>query len=265
MWSAFKDDPTTANDKRWKKFPSAVKPYPRPGIQTLESVNFNSPVDFNKKINWKSFLQDPESEIVNFALDEGIFEPVILAFLPHRYELFRSNDNLMPVLIDLRFDKKEIFYQLSRKIDNFRRYYEIKFNRHRHHISKFHLYAEVWDLRKGLPKKSFKEIARELKRAFPTVVSQFKKAFELLYGKPYESGDYKKRILAIIRKKTCTDCPERASCQPPGCPELIFELEMIEGKQQHKIFFDPKEQERSTIQLVSDDEEFRKWQEQEYE
>lgn len=263
LWDRFEKDPTTVSDTRWLKFPSAVRPYPL-NVQDGESVNYHSPVDFSKKIDWRDFLQVPDQEIVGLALDYGMLEPIIIAYQPHRFDLFHSNNFLMPVLIDLRYDKKEIFYRLSTTIDIFREGIETRVDRH--HTEKFHLYAEVWDLRKGFPKPSFREIARQLSRPKPTVISQFKKAHLLLYNKPYEETIYKATQKALIRKTTCKDCPERASCKLP-CGDVAMQLVEIEKRQSHKLgrtFFDKDGKKKSSYEIVADQEAYRKWQEKNF-
>jgi len=231
-------------------------------------------VDPSKKIDWSNFNDEEILQTAPTAFDIPLKHTIrqeILNNIQARLEaipsirtvIYGDKSPFLQFRVDLRFNKKEILESLSSQIDRMRKVKRIKpFTRE--FINKIPLYAQIWDLRKGLPKKSFKEIGRELRQPFSTVVSRFKKAFELLYGKPYESVEYKKKILAIIKKKTCKDCPEY-SPDCPGCPELMFELEMIEGGQPHKIIFDRKEQKESTIQLISDHKQFQEWQRQEYE
>ena len=217
-----------------------------------------------RKIDWKSLIN---SDKVDLDIYRGLtFSPI---FSPVKVEGWEPKDqkekSILRLLIDISpiHDKKDILEKVSEFIDEWRKIRNIEPSKSRDQINKFHIYAEIWDLRKGFPKKSFKEIARELKEPTPTVVSQFKRAYELLYNKPYESTDQKLIRRSLVRKTTCKDCPEYSSCEIP-CPDVQILLEDFDVKQAHRlgrVFLDRHGKKTSTVKLASDREAYRKWQE----
>jgi len=95
------------------------------------------------------------------------------------------------------------------------------------------------------------------------VISQFKKAYEFLYNKPYESTDLKSIRRSLVRKTNCKDCPEYPSCEIP-CPDVQILLEELDVKQPHRlgrIVLDRNGKKKSTYKFAADREAYRKWQE----
>ncbi|WP_166822550.1 hypothetical protein [Thalassoroseus pseudoceratinae] len=70
---------------------------------------------------------------------------------------------------------------------------ERELSEHRNRSDKFSEYLEVWDLREGWngasydisQEKLFRQIADETGRTLPTIISQYRRAFELIIGHPY--------------------------------------------------------------------------------
>lgn len=233
-------------------------------------------VDPFKKINWED-LKNPKNidrQIWDTIVDErkkrGSY-PIKSIFLPNQFDdlSFVRDTDLIPV-IDISFDKKEILAAISSLIDQYKwRWGEAtNFNylkRPGRDTNKLDLYAQVWDLSKGFhPKRTFREIARELKRPTRTIESQFKRAYELLFNKPYESIELKAIQRSLIRKTTCKDCPKRSECKIP-CSDVLIQLEGIEVKQAHKLdraYIDRSGKKRSTYERALERESVRKWREQ---
>ncbi|MEI6127537.1 MAG: hypothetical protein WCQ99_13405 [Pseudomonadota bacterium] len=92
--------------------------------------------------------------------------------------------------------------------------------------SRFHYnnVFKIWDLR--CLKKSFSDIALEVerhdtKKAIEKVRKQFYRAYELIYGKPYDKGTFSKdRITKRVGINICKDCPTWANCSSL-CPEAL--------------------------------------------
>jgi len=176
------------------------------------------PVDFQKKIDWTNFLKDPDSEIIDFFNCTNN-EPVI-SFDPPRTRNPFPHRKMMPVLIDLSFDKRDIFRNLSGMIDSYRLLFR-KSPHGRDHASKFHLYAQVWDLRKGPYKHTFPEIGKLLKLPISTTKSRFRRAFTAIYGTSYVPGSLvKSQVRKDDLRRHCGKCPEREGCKEP-CPDII--------------------------------------------
>ena len=220
-----------------------------------------------KKIDWKGLI---DFDKVDLDIYRGLaFSPI---FSPVKVEEWEPNDqkrkSILRLLIDISpiHDKKDILEIVSVYIDKWREIRKIEPSKSRDQINKFHIYAEIWDLRKGFPKKSFKEIARELKRPTPTVISQYRRAFELINGRPYEAGDHKAFLRSLIRKTTCQGCAQWAPCSNQKgkdaipCPEVQMQLKELEINQAHKL--DKHGKEKSNYELASDREAYRKWQEE---
>jgi len=172
---------------------------------------------------------------------------------------------ILRILIDLTFDKKEILGKVSEYIDKWREIRKIKLSINRDQISKFQYLCERVGFKKGLPKRTFRGIASELRLPITTVISQFKRAHELLYNKPYEATDHRAIRRSLVRKTTCKDCSERSTCKIP-CPDVQIQLEEFEGKQAHKLakgFFDRYGKEKSEHDVAIEQEAYRQWQEEE--
>jgi hypothetical protein len=219
-----------------------------------------------KKIDWEGLVDSNRvDQEVLMSLASSSPSPPVQWHSCRESDQRTFSNPILSLDIDLRHDKKDILEGVSMQIDMCRRFGDIDQSTQRDHINKFHIYAQVWDLRKGFPKKSISEIARELRRPIPTVKSQFKKAYELLTGRPYIREDYKKLRGSTLKKRICDKCPERPCEDPFHCPDLLLQLEEIEGKQQErlgKIFFDKYGEEKSTYELASNREAVRKWQEE---
>ena len=232
-------------------------------------------VDPFKKINWQD-LENPKNidrqiwdTIVDQRKERGSY-PIKLIFPSNVFYPAFSHlkpTDLIPV-IDISFDKKEILAAISSVVDQYKWRWgkATNFNylkRPGRDTSKLHLYAQIWDLRKGFPKKGFREIARELRQPIQTVISQYKKAYELIYGKSYESTDQKSIRRSLIRKTTCKDCPDYP-CKIP-CPDVQIQLEELDVKQTHRldrVFLDRDGEKKSTYELALDREAYRRWQEE---
>lgn len=217
-----------------------------------------------KKIDWKGLI---DFDKVDLDIIRGLtFSPIFSSVKVEGWEpKDQTGKFILRLLIDISpiHDKKDILETVSVYIDKWREIRKIEPSKSRDQINKFHIYAQIWDLRKGFPKKSFKEIARELKRPTPTVVSQFKKAYEFLYNKPYESTDLKSIRRSLIRKTNCKNCREYLFCKIP-CPDMQILLEELDVKQPHKlgrVFLDRNGKKKSTYELAADREAYRNWQE----
>ena len=268
----------------WKKQTAYLQEYQKNPIETLRKTDdnfFTNSVNLSIKFGLRGILVDPYRKIewedlINFnKVDSDIIRGLAFSpfFSPVKVQRFHRevepNDQdetgnpILRLLIDLSYDKKDILNQISGYIDKWREIRKIELSKSRDQISKFYKYAQVWDLRKGFPKKSFREIARELKEPTPTVVSQFKRAYELLYNKPYESTDLKSIRRLLIRKTTCKGCPDYP-CKIP-CPDVQIQLEELDVKQAHRldpIFIDRYGEKKSMYELASNKEAYRKWQEE---
>jgi len=209
-----------------------------------------------KKIDWTNFEQKPDSAIIESMNSAYAYN----ADLRKRF----------PVMIDPLLDDYEIYFRVNQYVKFLRTWMSTSVGippTRRHHIIKFQFYAQVWDLRKGFPKKSFREIARELRRPIQTVISQFKRAYELLYDRPYEATGHRAMIRSLVRKTTCKDCPEQALCKKNGipCPDVEILLREDEKPQAHRldrVFIDRHGEKKSTYDLAVNREAYRRWQEE---
>jgi hypothetical protein len=231
----------------------------------LGFFGMKKPIEPFKKIDWNAFIHSGivDPEIIEATKYSSAFTPAV--DVGESWEPWKGMPKtLIPVLINVgQFDKKEILYEVSKLIDYHQNERNLKIPK-RDAIKKFHLYAEIWDSRKGFPKKTFREIARELERPTRTVESQFKRAYKLLYGKPYESTEHKAVQTSLIQKTTCKDCPQRPQCKIP-CSDVLIQLEGLEVSQAHKldrVYFDKSGKEKSAYEKALDKEAYRKWQEQ---
>jgi hypothetical protein len=60
------------------------------------------------------------------------------------------------------------------------------------------------------------------------VTSRFYRAFELIYGRPYNPDLFKEVKRTVHKeslKRTCRDCRERKNCNPYTCPTYITEID----------------------------------------
>ncbi len=252
-----------------------------------------------KKIDWKAFIdfKKVDPDIINVLIFSPFHQPIrvelyhrepglvsakwvlntenskfkldVLKNIANKSEVspLQIGNPILKLLINLTQNKKDILEKVSRCIDVWRKERKIDLAKSRDQIEKFPIYAEVWDLRKGFPKKTFKEIARYLKRPTRTVESQFKRAYEYLYNKPYESTEHRAVMRSLIRKTTCKDCPEKSQCEARKipCSDVLIQLKGLEVSQAHKldrVYFDKSGKEKSAYEKTLDREAYRKWQEQ---
>jgi len=221
-----------------------------------------------KKIDWEALIDFKyvDLEVLHALGFSFPLSPVQGHSCRKFHEKNVKGNPILTLDIDLRQDKKDILEGVSMQVDAWREIRDMAHSIQRDPISKFYIYAQVWDLRKGFPKKSFSEIARKLKQPISTVKSQFKKAHELLTGRSYIREDYKKLMGSSVKKRICDECSERPFCKDPfHCPDLLLHLEEIEGKQQERlsqIFFNRDGEKKSTYDLASDRQAYRKWQEE---
>jgi hypothetical protein len=212
-------------------------------------------VDPFKKIDWTNFLKNPDREIMLVFESSDIFKPVsfpsywarcsktismfvddgppilmdgipvfILGNLLPNYLL--ENNNIMPFYLDLRYDKKEILFNLSEQIDRHRKIRGVE-PMGRDSLNKFHLYAQVWDARKGEKRMRFSEITKLMGAPISTIKSRFYRAFNLIYGRPYDSDVFQEargKVAKETLRRTCGKCEERDTCREI-CPDVILYVE----------------------------------------
>jgi hypothetical protein len=166
--------------------------------------------------------------------------------------------------INLNFTKDEIMHRVRQFVEmELKKRLKIRRIIQRKIPAKWLDCLEVWDLRNGyepwirdsfgpyLPsyKKSkrrwkYEEIAKyknpdalspeELAKAKDKVKKQYRAAFKLIYGKRYKK--LSQYILRAKRPKLCDKCPDKLNCKEKlGCPQLIEELDKLEGKQQDRV------------------------------
>lgn len=223
-------------------------------------LGFFSIINPFKKIDWANFpnLINFDNEIITFFNWSEIYRPVWLSSFKYSNPTEKDFQNhfLNPIVkfdIDLRYDKSEILSSLSDQIDIERRNRKI-YSFERHRLDKFHLYAQVWELRKGYPKKTFKEIAFELKQKHFTIISRYKKARELLFGNEINKPKTELR-------SSCKNCPEWQNCKIP-CPEIEMELANLEVKQSHKlgrVIENGKRKKISTYEIALERKSYLNW------
>jgi hypothetical protein len=82
-------------------------------------------------------------------------------------------------------------------------------------------HLEVWRLRRQVPKPTFPEIAKRLRITPAAAKKSFYRAYELIYGTPFDLEAWKKER-AGNPFQTCANCPQRQGCTEP-CPEIFEE------------------------------------------
>jgi hypothetical protein len=82
-------------------------------------------------------------------------------------------------------------------------------------------HLKVWRLRRQIPKPSFPEIARGLHITPAATKKSFYRAYEMIYGEPFDLKAWEKDR-AGKPPKTCSNCPQREGCTEP-CPEIFEE------------------------------------------
>lgn len=191
------------------------------------------PVDPFKKIDWLNFkkiLLEPDQQILlTFKGSQQVHGP-ITTFLIRKgipaisEEMYRE---MCPfgIIINLSsFDKYEIIEAISQEIDYWRsakRFHGLA--PHRDSFNKFHLYAQVWNLRRGGDRKSFPEIATMMGINISTIKSRFYKAFELIFGRSHTRDFFRESNFRVHKESLanyCSICKERENCVDP-CPDVI--------------------------------------------
>lgn len=211
-----------------------------PQLEQKFKLSYPFPVDPFKKIDWSDFetiLLKPDREILktfrHFQKNGG--GPIVSPFSPHLFEyapsavldVVRKLDGhkypfcFIPNVVD--YDKEEIFELMSQQIDSWRKWKMIQKLRHRDHVNKFHLYAHVWELRKGWDRKTFPEIAKMITANISTVKSRFYRAYELIFNKPFDTNLFIKlrnRVRKESLAKYCEICREYKTCRGE-CPDIL--------------------------------------------
>ena len=82
-------------------------------------------------------------------------------------------------------------------------------------------HLEAWRLRRQVPIPSFPEIAKRLRITPAAAKKSFYRAYELIYGKPFDLEAWKKDR-AENPFKICVNCPQRKGRTEP-CPEIFEE------------------------------------------
>lgn len=181
-----------------------------------------------KKIDWANFpkIQNPDQDIILALEYSRMFRPAFpSAFLFAPTEEENRNHHLGPIVkfdIDIRCDNREIWGFLLKQIDLERASRGINCL-NRDHLNKFHLYAQVWDLRKGQNRKPFREIARMGGVNISTTKSRFYKAFELIFGQAFDNDLFKKLKGPVYKEslaKYCENCSDRETCKDI-CPDVM--------------------------------------------
>lgn len=90
---------------------------------------------------------------------------------------------------------------------------------------------EVWRLRRQ--RKTYKDIARTLGIGLQAAKMAFRRAYELIEGKPYMPEAFKRENLPVSTSelgKTCLDCPIRSTCKEL-CPDMLRFVDQDYGSQ----------------------------------
>lgn len=90
---------------------------------------------------------------------------------------------------------------------------------------------EVWRLRRK--RKTYKDIARTLKIGLQAAKMAFRRAYELIEGKPYRPEAFKRENLPVSTSelgKTCSTCPIRSTCKEL-CPDMLVFIDQDYGSQ----------------------------------
>lgn len=80
----------------------------------------------------------------------------------------------------------------------------------------------VWRLRRK--RKTYKEIEQTLEIGLPAAKMAFRRAYELIEGKPYDPEAFKRNNLPVSTSelgKTCSTCPIRSTCKEL-CPDMLL-------------------------------------------
>lgn len=222
-----------------------------PELQKRFNLSY-PPVDPFKRIDWFSFknaLREPDKEILfTFKSAQKWRGPVITLLtvmlcdepLGYHWQDIKNRvktvDSPLCFIPNHTYDKKEILNAISNEMDEWEKMRRVKRIRRRDSINKFHLYAQVWDLRKGHPKKSFARIAEMTGASRSTVKARFYKAFELIFGYPFNSEHFSafgKKVYRESLIRHCGDCGERDKCTD-ACPDIMPYIMQDWGKRNYK-------------------------------
>lgn len=215
--------------------------------------------DPQKKINWINFDENPDKDIIESMT-------CAYGYNVHLRERF-------PIMIDPLLDDYEIKGQVEIYVKFLLTWMKTAGKikpASRDQINKYHLYAQVWDLRKP-PRKTFPEIASMLKIHSSTAKSMLQKAYELIFNEPFDRKAYEQKIKKLIKKndlKLCNTCSDH-TCIKEGrfknyCPDMMFHLKQLEKPQTEKImmgdYVGKDGKKISKIEWLSNKDMFRKWQ-----
>lgn len=194
----------------WDKFDRRGAPYTKDGRKIVDPLPL---VDPNKRINWSGIESGEVDEEIISIMNLNLFKPAAI-----RDVILREGQPIVYVSMNLRYDKTEILHSISEWIDRLKKDRGIResLRMSRDQLNKIPLYAQVWELRRD--RKTFPEIARQLKIPTGTVRMRYYHAYDVIYNHRYQS-DLRKRIDKETLRKYCEICPDR-TCKIL-CPDVL--------------------------------------------
>jgi hypothetical protein len=165
-------------------------------------------------------LLDPETaseeipaEVRRFFLPRMFFTPGIT--------LVSDDPDGKTVAIKFRNKKKaQLLEEFAAFLDFIEASYDMFFDRSRkREETRQHL--TVWRMRRQIPMPSYPEIAKKLGITEAAAKKSVYRAFELIYGKPFDRKAWEKDR-AEKHSKTCANCLQREGCTEP-CPDIFEE------------------------------------------
>lgn len=164
------------------------------------------------------------------------------------WPLESPKDDYRDFKVNIWGKKGIILHEISQLIDyerkNAKRNYSVIQKFHKSpHLRNSDRYFKVFDLRNKKPPMTYRNIAAslvkdgqckntDLDKVENLAKKDFGVAFKEIYDIPYKR--HGKSMLKKSDSKACSECPKHSQCNDM-CADLLYEMELIEVKQQHKL------------------------------
>lgn len=184
-------------------------------FQGLDDENIES-IKSLEKNHFDTVITDPDNTIFIASKPEEIDRESILNTLLY-WSIFDPPVCFDRLLLGISLDrpKEDILNEIEKILDIHLKKKKTRFS----WLMKWLQYKQVWDARRT--RKNFNVIAKELNLRKDTVRKMFYRAYEIIFGKKYDTNYYEKpEIKKKYLKRVCETCKERKDCTDL-CPDVL--------------------------------------------
>jgi hypothetical protein len=214
--------------------PSVLDPFNDDELPRILPISFSDRVSAIKQVSIKQSPIEHRNFIDGFDECIDILEPEERMFV---IDVSRRKGDILAEM-EIYLDRIPKIRKIAHKYESFaKNYVEWQPETNRQRIEETWQALKVWKLRRQ--KKTFLTISNETGLRVPAAKKAFARAYELIEGRLYNPELFKKLYQVILSaevKRTCKDCPERATCTDP-CPDVLafIDQEHVKLHERHAL------------------------------